>query len=158
MEGPLAHASPIVATYDIIVRLSPAECLCGCENCSLDSLAIVAYFSVLAPARFILALMAVVWAIRCIIIHLEHVVKATRVRLSWHLSSGSLRNSLISTEVIDVRILLAEFELKRSNLCYGWGLCLSSFFLKMEKFKINSITVKSSFIHIEVYFQRVMIP
>ena len=60
MEGPFAHARPVIAADDIIIGLSPAECLSGCDNCSLISLVVVTQLSVLAPTRLVLALSAVV--------------------------------------------------------------------------------------------------
>lgn len=106
MESTLAHSRAVVSKGEAVIWLSPAQSLSGGEDGLLDLLVVVTNLSVLAPARLVLALRAVVASIGGLVLHLEDVVEATRVSLGVHLLSGRLLDSLGSTEVIDVGVLL----------------------------------------------------
>lgn len=83
----------------------------------------------LAPARLVLALLAVLAAVGGVIFHLVDVDVATRVvllTLIFHCSSG---DNFISAEVVDVAVFRAKLGLHFLNLFLDGGLGLASLFL-----------------------------
>ena len=101
----------------------------GGEDSLLDLLIVVANLSVLAPARLVLALSAVVASICGLVLHLEDVVEATRVSLGANLLGGRLLDSLRSTEVIDIGVLLIQLILELFNTLHSCVFGLACFFL-----------------------------
>ena len=83
----------------------------------------------LAPARLVLALSAVLGAVGRLVLHLVDVVKASGVGLSVTLLGGGSRDNRLVTEVVDVRVLRVELFLQRFNLCLDCSLGLASLFL-----------------------------
>ena len=129
VEGAGAHAAAVVAEGQLVVRLAPAEGLGSCEDGGLLLLVVVADLAVLAPARLVLALSAVLGAVGRLVLHLVDVVKASGVGLSVTLLGGGSRDNRLVTEVVDVRVLRVELFLQRFNLCLDCSLGLASLFL-----------------------------
>ena len=77
VESALAHAGTVVSEGEVVIGFSPSERLSGGENGSLNFLWLVTHHSGLAPARLILALLAVGASIGSLIVHLEDHVIAT---------------------------------------------------------------------------------
>jgi len=82
VEGACAHATAVVAEGQLVISIAPAEGLGSSEDGGLLLLVVVAYLAVLAPARLVLAFLAVLGSVGGLILHLVDVVEATRVRLS----------------------------------------------------------------------------
>ena len=129
VERALAHAGAVVTESEVVVGLSPSERLSGGEDGSLNLLVVVTQLAVLAPARLVFALRAVVASISCLILHLEDVVESTRVGLGGSLSGGTGLDGVIASEVVDVRVLLVKFGLEFLNAKHRGVLGLSSLFL-----------------------------
>jgi len=82
VESAFAHAASVVTKGQFVIGLSPAEGLRRGEHGGLRLLVVVAKLPVLAPARLVLALGAVVGPIRDFVIHLEDVIETSGVCLS----------------------------------------------------------------------------
>ena len=109
-ESALAHTCPVVAAVcasQIIVRFAPPNDLTGGQRSVLAVLVLLGLTSVLAPAAFTLALLAVVVRIgEVFIVHLENLVVSERV----------LRLLLaILLEFIDVGVLHGKLCLELFN-------------------------------------------
>ena len=129
VESALAHAGTVVSEGEVVIGVSPSERLSGGEDGSLNLLVVVTNLSVLAPARLIFALRAVVASIGSLILHLEDVVEATGVGLGRHLSGGASLHGIVASEVVDVRVLLVELSLELLNSEHRGVLGLTSLFL-----------------------------
>jgi hypothetical protein len=129
VESALAHAGTVVSEGEVVIGVSPSERLSGGEDGSLNLLVVVTDFPVLAPARLIFALRAVVASIGSLILHLEDVVEATGVGLGRHLSGGTSLHGVVASEVVDVRVLLVELGLELLNSEHRGVLGLTSLFL-----------------------------
>ena len=135
MEGALAHARAIVAAHDVVIGLAPAQRLCRRQHGLLHLLVVVADFPMLAPSRLIFAFGAVVGSVLDLVVHLEDVVEASRVRLC----RGDLRvcgcGGFGLPEVVDVGVSLIQFILQLLDAPHRGIPCLSCLFLYVNKSK-----------------------
>lgn len=135
VESALAHASPVVAKGEVIVGLLPAERLRTGDHSLLHLLAVVPDLAMLAPARLVLALGAVVGTVHCIVIHLEDGVEGARfVSVTIHdflLGSGSLG----VFEVGHIVVRLVELGLELSDLSHHRCFRLTSLFLNKRTYE-----------------------
>ena len=129
VEGTLAHASAIVTANNVVIWLSPAEGLRGCQHCRLLLLVVVAELSVLAPARLVLALGAVVRSVCSIIFHLKDVIETARVDLGLLEILRGCGDFVSVSEVVNIRVSLGQLSFHGLNFSHGCVLRLSSFFL-----------------------------
>ena len=129
-EGALAHAAAVVTvTLERVVVVAPSESLGGREDSGLLLLVVVTNFTVLAPARLVLALLAVLAAVGPLVVHLVDVIEAARVVLLIGLAHGGGSDNIVLPEVVDVAVLRVEKGLHLLDLGLHGGLGLTSLFL-----------------------------
>ena len=133
LEGALADATAAVAKGEVVVRLPPAEGLRAGQDGGLGGLVLVTELPVLAPARLVLALGAVVGAVLLVVLHLEHVVEALGSGGVSLLFLGCLRNFVGFLEVVNVGVLLVQKVLQFLDPGVSSILGLTSLFLKQRK-------------------------
>lgn len=115
IESALAHSSTVVAEGQVVIGLSPAEGLTRGEHGGLHLLFIVANLPMLAPARLVLALGAVVLPIRGFVVHLEDVIETSGVCLSGHSCccmsfQGFRRSKVVNVGVFHGQLVLHLFN------------------------------------------------
>ena len=122
-KSTLAHTATVVLTGgQVVIRLAPAKRLGGShrtdERVFGRSLSLHPLFrSERGP---------LIWGI-----HVEDLVKATRVMLLILLSLSSGSNNVVATEVVHIAVLGVELGLELSNLSLHSCFCLTSLFLKI---------------------------
>ena len=129
VEGACAHAAAVVAEGQLVIRFAPAEGLGSSEDGGLLLLVVVANLAVLAPARLVLAFLAVLGSVSSFVLHLVDVVEAARVCLSCSFLGGGSRDNCLVAEVVDVRVLCFHLILQRIDLSLDCRLGLGGLFL-----------------------------
>ena len=105
-KSTLAHATAVNCTRGQgVVVLAPAERLRGREHGRLLLLVVVTQLAVLAPARLVLALLAILAAVGGLVFHLIDVVKATSVVLLVLLKLSGGSDYVVPLKVVDVAVL-----------------------------------------------------
>ena len=87
----------------------------------------------LAPARLVLALLAVLAAVGQLVFHLVNVVEAARVVLIIHILLSGSGDDISMSEVVEVTILLGQQGLVLLDFSSDGGFCLACLFLSANK-------------------------
>ena len=132
-ESTFAHSSTGVAKGQIVIGLSPAEGLTWCEHGSLHLLFIIANFPMLAPARLVLALGAVVLPIRGFVVHLEDVIKTSGVCFSGLCCRCMSFQGFRASKVVNVWVPHCQLIFHCFNLCHSRSLRLTWLFLNERR-------------------------
>ena len=137
VEGAPTNTGSVATEGQVVVGVPPAESLASDQRTSLLQLAVVADLTMLAPARLVLAFLAVLGAISGFVLHLVDVVVAARVHLIGLLLLHGRGNDIIAAEVVDVAVLGAELGLHLLDLGDHLGLAPVCLFLHRTKMVVS---------------------